>query len=233
MNLSRRLLPLLLLSATCIAQSGPLPSNYKTVLTDPTFRVIYVHYGPHEKVPVHDHPDTPTIYVYLNDSSPVRIVHSESEKPFSLVRPPTQKGAFRVSPGRIERHSIENLGDLESNFLRVELLNMRLGDDTLEFRGKAPADLSHNLAATEFSSPKVSVARVICIDPKPCAIAPSPGQSLIVAIDSSIVTTGGHQTTLQPGSVIAIAPQQSAQIAPTAAGPAHILQVLVQSSLKP
>jgi hypothetical protein len=76
MNLSRRLLPLLLLSATCIAQSGPLPTNYKTILTNPTFRVIYVHYGPHEKVPVHDHPDTPTIYVYLNDSSPVRIIHS-------------------------------------------------------------------------------------------------------------------------------------------------------------
>src|SRR5271155_1010669 len=126
---------LLLAPVSCLAEqnSSTLPPNYKTILENPSFKIIRVHYGPHEKIPVHDHPDTPTVYVYLNHSSPVRISHDEEAKPFSIVRPPTQKGAFRVSPGVIERHSIENLGDLESDFLRVELLGIRLGD-TPEFQ---------------------------------------------------------------------------------------------------
>jgi hypothetical protein len=70
-------------SAVCVAQQKPdaLPDNYKTVLTKSFVKVIRVHYGPHEKVPVHDHPSTPTVYVYLNDSGPVRLTQFE-EKPF-------------------------------------------------------------------------------------------------------------------------------------------------------
>jgi hypothetical protein len=230
-----RLLVLSLLSVSpCLAQSGQLPANYKTILTNSTFRVISVHYGPHEKVAIHNHPDTPTVYVYLNNSGPINIIHEEKDGTQStIVRPPTHTGAFRISPGQLERHAIENPGDLESNFLRVELLNMRLGDDALEFRGKAPADLSHNLSDTEFTSPKLSVVRTICIDPKPCALTPSPMSSVVVAISESIVTANGRHTTLLPGSALAVASQQPIQIAPTGTGPAHILQVLVQASPKP
>jgi hypothetical protein len=230
MNRPLRFPALLLLSvASCLAQSGPLPVNYKTILTNRPFRVISVHYGPHEKVPVHDHPDTPTVYVYLNDSGPVRIIHEEKDGSHSdLVRPPTHTGAFRVSPGLLERHSIENLSDLPSDFLRVELLGIRLGNKTLEFRGKAPADLSHDLTAAEFQSPELSVARTICTNPSPCSIAPSPMSSVLVAISGSIVTASGHQTMLQLGDVMPVAPGQSLQIAPTSTEPAHVLQILVQ-----
>lgn len=229
MNKSFRLFALLILGVTaCIAQPGPLPQNYKTILTNPSFRVISVHYGPHEKVPVHDHPDTPTVYVYLNNSGPIRIIHEEKDGSQStIVRPPTHTGAFRISPGQLERHSIENPGDLSSDFLRVELLNISLGDKAIEFRGKAPDDLTHNLSVTEFTSPELAVARAICINPNPCAIAPSPMPSVIVAISASAVTTNGHQTTLQSGDVMPIAPKQSLQISPTGSDPAHILQVLV------
>jgi hypothetical protein len=228
--LTRLSLLALLIPASILAQSNtPLPPNYKTLLEPPTFRVIRVHYGPHEKVPVHDHPDTPTVYVYLNNSSPVRIVHAEEAKPFSLIRPPTQKGAFRVSPGRIERHSIENLGDLESDFLRVELLNLRLGDDTLESRGRAPSDLTHNLSATEFTSPRLSILRVVCVDKTPCAIPATPGPSVIVALSNSTLAANGKSSTLELGSVTAIAPQQSLLISPTGNEPAHILQILVHN----
>ena len=102
-----------------LAQQQTLPPNYTTIFEDQTFRIIRVHYGPHEIVPVHDHPDTPTVYVYLNNSGPVRITHEEKDgTQSSLVRPPTHTGAFRVSPGMLERHSIENLSDLPSDFLR-------------------------------------------------------------------------------------------------------------------
>jgi hypothetical protein len=219
----------LLIPACSIAQQGStaLPPNYKTVLEDRTFRIIRVHYGPHEKVPVHDHPDTPTVYVYLNNSSPVRIVHEEEKPPFTLVRPPTQKGAFRISPGRLERHSIENLGDLESDFLRVELLGLRLGDDTLEFRGKAPSDLSHNLSAIEFSSPRLSVIRTLCADKSPCSVPASQRASVIVALASSTIVSNGKKTALDLGSVMAVAPGQSLLLSAEGNAPAHILQILV------
>jgi quercetin dioxygenase-like cupin family protein len=220
---------LLLAPFSCLAQqnSSTLPPNYKTILENSSFKIIRVHYGPHEKIPVHDHPDTPTVYVYLNHSSPVRISHEEEAKPFSIVRPPTQKGAFRVSPGRIERHSIENLGDLESDFLRVELLGVRLGDDTPEFRGPAPDDFSHNLSKTEFSSPRLSVARAICIDKTPCTTQASSSASVIIALSGTIVTLNGQKTTLALGDALSIPPLQSFQISSAGADTAHILQVLV------
>jgi hypothetical protein len=202
---------------------APLPPNYKTTLEDPTFKIIRVHYGPHEKVPVHDHPDTPTVYVYLNNSGPVRIIHAED----TIVRPPTHTGAFRVSPGRIERHSIENMSDLASDFLRVELLNLRLGDDTLEFRGPAPTDLSHNLSATEFSSPRLSIIRTICIDKSSCAIPASALTSVIVAFSDTSISIHGRTSTLHLGDSMPVTPQQSFKIAPTGSAPAHVLQILV------
>jgi hypothetical protein len=205
----------------------PLPPNYKTVLENSTFKVIRVHYGPHEKVPVHDHPDTPTVYVYLNNSGPVRIIHEEETRPFTLVRPPTHKGAFRVSPGGLERHSIENLGDLESDFLRVELLRTRLGDKTLEFRGPAPNDLTHNLSANEFSSPHLSIVRTICASKTPCSIPASQAPSVIVALSNSTITSNDQSNSLDLGGVMAVPPRQSLLLSPSGSEPAHILQIVV------
>jgi quercetin dioxygenase-like cupin family protein len=224
------LLTTLLLLALQTPAQTTLPPNYNTILENQSFRVIRVHYGPHEKVPVHDHPDTPTVYVYLNNSGPVRITHEEKDgSQSSLVRPPTHAGAFRVSPGMLERHSIENLSDLPSDFLRVELLRVRLGDKTLEFRGPAPADLTHNLTATEFSSPNLSVARTICVDQQSCTIAPSSRPSVIIGISESTVTTNGKKITLAQGEVVAIDPNQSIQISAFTSVAAHILQVIVQA----
>jgi hypothetical protein len=225
-----KLVPLLLilsgpLSLAAQPTSFPLPPNYQTVVTTDTFKVIRVHYGPHEKVPVHDHPATPTVYVYLNNSGPVKIIHDETP-PFTITRPPTHLGAFRVSPGRIERHSIENLSDLPSDFLRVELPHLRLGNKTLEFRGPAPADLTKNIDATEFSSPHVTVLRVLCVTSTPCTIPLTTAPSILVAFSDTSLTHNGQTTKIGLGSVLPIAPKQTLQIAPTnPTGPAHILLI--------
>ena len=220
---------ILSLAISGVAQRNdePLPPNYKTVLENSIFRIIRVHYGPHEKVPVHDHPDTATVYVYLNNSGPVRIIHEEETKPFTLVRPPTHKGAFRVSAGRLERHSIKNLGELESDFLRVELLRARLGDKTPEFRGPAPNDLTHNLSATEYSSPHLSIARTICASKTPCSIPASQESSVIVALSNSTITSNGQSNSLDLGGVMAVPPRQSLLLSPIGDEPAHILQIVV------
>jgi len=54
---------------------------------------------PHQKLPVHNHPATPTLYVYVTDSGPVRFSHVE-DHPFTINRPPEKAGTFRLSPGR-------------------------------------------------------------------------------------------------------------------------------------
>jgi hypothetical protein len=222
-----RLIPLVLLFSGALptfAQSGSssLPPNYQTILTNQTFNVIRVHYGPHEKVPVHDHPATSTVYVYLNNSGPVNIIHENP--PSTITRPPTHLGAFRISRGVIERHSIENLSDLPSDFLRVELPH--LDDKIVEFRGPAPTTLTHNIDATEFSSPHLTVRRVVCVDTTPCAIPPTSAPAVLVAFSNTSLTQNGHTTTIEPGTVISIAAEQSFQISPaTPSEPAHILLI--------
>src|ERR1700729_506816 len=84
-RLNKFLLLILLLSGpiSITAQQNPsLPPNYTTILTNDTFKVIRVHYGPHEKVPIHNHPAIPTVFVYLNNSGPVNIIHDQP-KPFT------------------------------------------------------------------------------------------------------------------------------------------------------
>ena len=80
-----------------------LPGNYRHLYENQMVRVIRVTYRPHEKLVAHNHPDRPTVYVYLNDSGRVRFSHIE-EHEFALIRPAETKGTFRVSPGRVERN---------------------------------------------------------------------------------------------------------------------------------
>ncbi|MBB5339304.1 hypothetical protein [Tunturiibacter gelidoferens] len=224
-----KILPLIVLLSSSLplaAQQNPspLPSNYHTVLTNDAFKVISVQYGPHEKVPVHDHPATPTVFVYLNNSGPVNIIH-DGTPPSTVTRPPTQLGAFRFNRGIIERHSIENLSDLPSLFLRVELPNLTLPDTTPDFRGPAPTDLTHNISAAEFSSPHVTVLRVVCVNPAPCNVPPTAAPSVLIAFSSTALTHDGQTTKIAIGTVLPIAPSQSFQISPVASEPAHILLI--------
>jgi hypothetical protein len=103
-----------------------LPQNYWVEFKNAWAKVIHVRYRAHEKVGVHDHPPTPTLYVYLSDSGPVKFEHAGKDD-FDITRPPLKTGQMRLSPGRMETHRVENLGDLQSDFLRVELKSIALG----------------------------------------------------------------------------------------------------------
>jgi hypothetical protein len=220
-------------SIFCVAQqkADDLPENYKTVLTSDFAKVIRVHYGPYEKVPVHNHPEMPTVYVYLNDSGPVQITHYD-EKATSIVRPPTHKGAYRVSAGKMERHSVENLSALPSDFLRVELPGFRVEDPKLEFRGKAPEDLSHDISAVEFTMPGLTITRAVCVDATPCEVQ-RPGTHAIVVAFSDVVLSeksgaGEKRTALKSGDVMAV--QAAGELFLSAGGRdgAHILVISVE-----
>lgn len=207
-----------------------LPNNYKLTFDNADVAVIRAHYGPHEKLPVHDHSSDATVFIYLNDSGAVRIDHAEEgEKPVSVIRPPTVKGSYRIAPGIKERHSIENLGDTSSEFLRVELKHAPIQIKE-PFRGKAPVDSAVNTDKIEFTDPGLQIERVICAGPSACSIKASQAPSLVVALSPLLLTSESHgRTRLETGAVQWLPASQSAKIMP-GAEPAHILRILLPAS---
>lgn len=206
-----------------------LPNNYRLIFDNNDIAVIHAHYGAHEKIPVHDHPSVATVFVYLNNSGEVRIDHPEAGgKVDSVVRPPTATGAFRVVAGMAETHSIENMGDASSDFLRVELKHVSL--DTLKepFRGKAPQSLAARQDTIEFTAPGLQIERIICAGASPCPVRASSAPSLIVAISPSTLVTATTPTeTLDTGSVRWLPPARSATITAPANSPGQILRILL------
>jgi hypothetical protein len=202
------------------------PKNYSIALENEAVAVVRVHYGPHEKLGVHDHSKTPTIYVYLSDSGPVQFQHFE-EKGFALTRPPTAKGAFRVSPGRVEVHTVENLGATSSDFLRVELKQIPLGRLTQAFRGASPRSLSESRTSVEFKTPVVEVQRIIWAGSAACSVDPYPAPSLLV------IFTAVHSAmqVLEPGAVRWLQSSEGLTITPVT-GSAHLLRILIPPTRK-
>jgi len=179
---------------------SPLPSNYKTTLNNPDVIVMKVHYGPHEFVPMHDHTAYPTVYVYLNDSGVVEIRH---EGPHGAIRrPPTHTGAFRVAPGAKERHSITNLGDTPSDFLRIELKRIQAGDLRKVFRGDAPTQPLAAGTRVEFQDPAIRIERTVCPATATCALEPVGARSLLVAVHATHLEMNGADHPLRAGDVV-------------------------------
>ena len=188
----------LALTTTALAQS-PLPKNYKTILDNHDLLVMRVHYGPHEVVPMHDHSAYPTVFVYLNDSGPVRIDH-EPPASFSVTRPPTHTGAFRIAPGMKERHSVTNLSDLPSDFLRVELKTIPPDDLKEATRGEVPSPL---LPGThiEFQDSALEVDRIVCPFAVSCEATLLPARSLLIAITDLKLDSSAGKHSLKSGEV--------------------------------
>lgn len=169
-----------LFAVTASAQTAtPLPPNYKVLLENEYVLVQRVHYGPHEFVPMHDHPPATTVYVYLSDSGVVDITH-EGPEGSTVHRPPTHAGAFRISPGNFERHSVQNTSDLPSDFLRIELKHLPPGSITGEFRGAASVPPLVPGRTTVFSAPGVRIERIVCAGA--CSLPDGKSASVIVPI---------------------------------------------------
>lgn len=167
--------------ASVSAQTGTLPPNYTIVVDNADVLVQQVHYAPHETVPMHDHPAVTTVYVYLDDDQGFDILHEGAEKP--AHRPPAHAGAFRVSPGNLERHSIVNNSDVSSDFVRVELKRIPVHTLHEEFRGKAEAEPLTPGVKTEYSIPELRIDRIICGDGNStCTIPADTRPSVVVQI---------------------------------------------------
>lgn len=202
------------------------PHNYRTVLDNPYVTVIRAHYGPHESVGVHDHSSHPTVYVYLNDAGAVRFVHEPEN--VILTRPPTHTGAFRVSPGRAERHSLVNLSDKPSDYLRVELKTVELGTFRQEFRGPAPSTPLQAGITLAFENSVVRIDRIICAPHTTCPLAKENAPSVLVAFSPTDLANGRKWRRIDPASAVAwLSADQPAHIRSASDVPAHILRILL------
>lgn len=88
------------------------PAEYKVEIDNPWVRVLRVRIGPHEKVPMHEHPAS--VAVYLTD------LHERVTTPDGGVQEVTHK-PDEVAYREASRHAEENLSDRPLEVVLVEL----------------------------------------------------------------------------------------------------------------
>jgi hypothetical protein len=192
-----------LLASQSLAQDPlkALPQAYKLQFENEWVKVTRVHYAPHETLPPHQHTQSASAYVYLNDGGPVVFKHLDL--PYGAVtRPATKEGTFRLFQGLKEIHEVENLSDLPSDFLRVEFKTEPLNQKTLRgrfHREEYPA--GENFQKVQFENEQIRITRLVCAPGKAIELATNETEpALVVALIPSsfrIKETKGKSTALR------------------------------------
>jgi len=151
---------------------------------NPSVRIVRVHYTPHEKTAVHDHPPTPTVYVYVTDGGRLQIGHDGEEM---VTRPPVKAGGIRFQKGVAERHAVEEVDGVESEYIRIELKTQPLDLPEVDVR-RAPAD------RTPYESRMLRILRVTCPAQSACPASQHPE-------NPAVVVTGKQATWVPAGAL--------------------------------
>jgi hypothetical protein len=167
----KKVCPLFCLAAILPAQV--IPSDATLEFENPLVRIVRVRYRPHQKTAIHDHPATPTIFVYVTNGGRLRIGHDGEEQ---IIRPPVKAGAIRFQHAVSERHIVEELDGVASEYLRLELKAQPAGEPPADVR-REPDD------RTPYESPTLRIYRVTC--PAHAACPPSAHPE-----DAAVVVTG-------------------------------------------
>ncbi len=157
----------------CLAQKSPSAESASDAVIEfenPSVRVVRVHYHAHEKTAIHDHPATPAIYVYVTDGGRLKIGHDDGEP---VIRPAVKAGGIRFQKGVFERHAVEELDGVESQYLRLELKTQPVDLPAADVR-RAPAD------RTPFESGMVRILRVTCEPHSACPPSAHPENPAVV-----------------------------------------------------
>jgi quercetin dioxygenase-like cupin family protein len=228
MGVTIALVTLCLFSAQALAQDPltALPQNYKLQFENDWVKVTRVHYGPHEKLPAHQHTQTASAYVYLNDGGPVVFKHIGLAYG-AITRPATKAGSFRLFPGLQEIHEVENLSELPSDFLRVEFKTEPLDTRNLHgrfYRESYPA--TENFQKVQFENEQVRITRLVCAAGGRVELSTSPTEpALLVALTPSNLRAGKSAAlTLEAGQTSWIAPNQQRRLENTGNAPAELLR---------
>jgi hypothetical protein len=180
-------LPVIFLLFTLAASAqDPLkvaPQAYKLEFENEWVKVMRVHYGPHEKIPAHDHTERAAAYVYLNDGGPVIFKHIGLAYG-AVTRPATKAGSFGLYKALKEVHEVENTSDLPSDFLRVEFKTRMVDEKTLRGRfHREPWPAGENYQKTQFEDEQIRVTRLVCAPGKSLDVpAGASGPSLLITL---------------------------------------------------
>jgi len=179
-----------------------LPQAYKLVLENDWVKVVRVHYAPHEKLPMHDHPAQAAAYVYLNDCGPVTFKHDWGD----LTRPATKTGSFRLYHAAEEIHEVDNPNDEPSDFLRVEFKTHPIG--VLTFKGRfdrEPKQDGQGPKRVQFDHPQLRVSRYLMAPGLQVDFSTPVEPSLVIALTSGTLKADGGpaagEIVLEPGLV--------------------------------
>ncbi len=171
------------------------PQNYKLEFENDWVKVVRVHYGPHEKIPAHDHTQTGAAYVYLNDSGPVIFKHINLSYG-AITRPETKAGSFRLYKAVKEVHEVENPNDTPSDFLRVEFKTEPLNDKSLRgtfYRENYPA--GENFQKIQFENEQIRVTRLVIAPRKKLDISTNVTEpALLIALSTAKFIVTGQKT---------------------------------------
>jgi len=189
LNPKRAVVAVILYLTVAAAAQDPLqtlPQNYKLDFENDWVKITRVHYAPHEKLPPHQHTQTGSAYVYLNDGGPVVFKHIGLAYG-AVTRPATKAGSFRLYRGLAEIHEVENLSNLPSDFLRVEFKTEPLNEKTLYgkfFREDYPA--GENFQKVQFENEQVRITRLVCAASKRLELSTSSSEpALLIALKPS------------------------------------------------
>lgn len=136
-------------------------------------RIARVHYAAHETTRYHDHPATPTVYVYTTDGGRLRILHDEKEEP--VIRPVVKAGSIRFNRGALEHHQVEEMDGVPSEYLRLELKIAPVDMPETDVR-RAPGD------RTPYESGMLRILRVTCAANSVCPASAHPEDPAVEVI---------------------------------------------------
>lgn len=171
------------------------PKAYKREFENERVRVSRVRYEAREIIELHEHPKLPVVFIYLSDGGPIRFVHSGKQN-FITTRPPVKAGGFRLGRPSDEAHRVESLSDQPSDFIRVELKDLKIDDN---FRGRyppSPNQTAENSEKVEFENAQLRVVRVTCAARGACALNAQKSAYLLVALDSAELKTAVNDEAL-------------------------------------
>jgi hypothetical protein len=225
----------LALPAVPLSAQDPLvvaPQAYRLSFENDYVQVVRVHYGPKERIVVHDHTPLATAYVYFNDSGPVVFNHIDADYG-AVTRPPTQAKAFRIYYGIPEVHEVVNTSELPSDFLRVQFKTQPKNDAT--FKGKFTAATyppAENFQKVEVDHEQARITRIAIAPGKRLEVIGNAGEPVLlvaltpVAIQIDSMSASLRKTMMKgdPGANAWIAPGHRKELENRAKTPAEFLR---------
>lgn len=117
-----------------------LPNSYKQEFENDWVRIMRVHYDAKAKLPEHTHAAGATVYLYFNASPGVLYSHAGG---IPNTRPPVKPGGIRIGSAPLEHHTVENLGDTPTDFIRI-LLKTEYVDKRVPNSRMQPAQMDYD-----------------------------------------------------------------------------------------